>query len=185
MTSPVEQKLANLLVSLRETAAQSNQLADQVEKAILALYEVDEPTQPEQPESKPQVVKVKTEQTYCNGNIVSLIKGESFTWDMSVQNITDLRDYAFIEVHANTGSTVSFTYATATNYTRMCFMKSMTPDVSEELKAGKIYVVHNAKRNGKNFWDFAIECPGEKHQILARAKKLAKLFAELKKEGKL
>ena len=201
MSTSFENKLANLIVNLRETASEATRLAAQVEAALLKIYE-EEGATPSEPtplpityynnedlyiphESKIKQVSRSVDGFYCNSNIIQLVNGYKFDWLMTPENIADLRDYAFIEVHANTGSTVSFTYATASNYTRMCFMKSMTPKVQNELKPGKIYVVHNAKRNGKNFWDFAAECPGENHQIIARAKKLAKLFAELKKEGKL
>lgn len=207
MSTPFENKLANLIVNLRETASEATRLAAQVEAALLKIYEEEgtgnsspEGATPSEPTPLPityytdadlilsPVSKMESRSIdgfYCNSNIIQLVNGYKVDWLMTPENIADLRDYAFIEVHANTGTTVSFTYATASNYTRMCFMKSMTPKVQNELKPGKIYVVHNAKRNGKNFWDFAAECPGENHQIIARAKKLAKLFAELKKEGKL
>lgn len=177
--SPVETKLANLLISLRETAATAEQLANQVEKAILALYEPagEEIQQPKKPEVKPSF--------NFNKDLLDLIAGKQVNFDMSPANICDLRDYAFIKVHANTGSTVSFTYATASSYVKMCFMKTMSPEVMEMLKPNSIYVVHNGKRNGKNFWDATLKCEGEEYQITSRAKKLAKLFAELKKEGKL
>ena len=198
MSTPFENKLANLIVNLRETASEATRLAAQVEAALLKIYE-EEGATPSEPTplsitqyssedlqiSGVKIASRSVDGFYCNSNIIQLVNGYKFDWLMTPENIADLRDYAFIEVHANTGSTVSFTYATASNYTRMCFMKSMTPKVQDELKPGKIYVVHNAKRNGKNFWDFAAECPGENHQIIARAKKLAKVFAELKKEGKL
>lgn len=201
MSTSFENKLANLIVNLRETASEATRLAAQVEAALLKIYE-EEGATPSEPtplpityytnedlyiphESKIKQASRSVDDFWCNSNIIQLVNGYKFDWLMTPENIADLRDYAFIEVHANTGTTVSFTYATASNYTRMCFMKSMTPKVQNELKPGKIYVVHNAKRNGKNFWDFAAECPGENHQIIARAKKLAKLFAELKKEGKL
>lgn len=206
MKSSFELKLGELLVDLREIQSQSGALADRLEATILKMYEEAEAEQGAMPSketplpiqqyqgedsfdaSKSPNVKMTSRSVggfWCNSNIIQLVNGEKFEWKMTPENIADLRDYAFIEVHANTGTTVSFTYATASNYTRMCFMKSMTPKVQNELKPGKIYVVHNAKRNGKNFWDFAAECPGENHQIIARAKKLAKLFAELKKEGRL
>ena len=199
MSTPFENKLANLIVNLRETASEATRLAAQVEAALLKIYE-EEGATPSEPTHLPityysdadlilnSASKMESRSIdgfYCNSNIIQLVNGYKVDWLMTPENIADLRDYAFIEVHANTGTTVSFTYATASNYTRMCFMKSMTPKVQNELKPGKIYVVHNAKRNGKNFWDFAAECPGENHQIIARAKKLAKVFAELKKEGKL
>lgn len=189
MSTSAETKLANLLISLRETSVQATQLADQLEAAILAMYEQEESATPPKKEVGYQISKTYASQLdfKFNSNICDLVKGDSFEFDKSAKNLSDLRDYAFIEVHANSGSTVTFTYATASNYTRMCFMNSMLPVVQELLQPGKIFVVHNSKRKGKNFWDAAFDCSeyGEKHQIIYRAKKLAKLFAELKNEGKL
>jgi hypothetical protein len=175
MSAPFENKLANLIVNLRETASEATRLAAQVEAALLKIYEEEGATP-----SEPQAPQFK-----INSDITQLIEGKLSKFDMSAKNIADLRDYAFIQVHANTGSTVTFTYATASTYTRMCFMSNMLPEVNQVLQEGGIYVVHNQKRKGKNFWDMAVACEGEPHQIQARAKKLAKLFAELKNEGKL
>ena len=175
MSTPFENKLANLIVNLRETASEATRLATQVEAALLKIYEEEgaTPSQPQAPQFK------------INSDITQLIEGKLSNFDMSVKNIADLRDYAFIQVHANTGSTVTFTYATASTYTRMCFMSNMLPEVNQILEVGSIYVVHNQKRNGKNFWDMAVKCEGTESQIYTRAKKLAKVFAELKNEGKL
>lgn len=177
MKSTLELKLCELIAELRDTQNQSGALAERLEGVMIKMYEEEQegvtPPKPEVPQFK------------INPQIISLIKGEQVKFDMTAKNIADLRDYAFIEVHANTGTTVQFTYFTASTYTRMCFMTNMLPEVNQVLQAGGIYVVHNAKRKGKNFWDMAVACEGEPHQIQARAKKLAKLFAELKKEGKL
>ena len=179
MKSSFELKLGELLVDLREIQSQSGALADRLEATILKMYEEAEAEQGAMPAQK-QIPQFK-----INQQIISLIKGEQVKFDMTAKNIADLRDYAFIEVHANTGTTVQFTYFTASTYTRQCFMSNMLPEVNQVLVPGSVYVVHNQKRKGKNFWDMAVECEGENHQIQARAKKLAKLFAELKKEGRL
>lgn len=175
MSTSFENKLAALIVNLRETSETATKLANQVEAALLKIYE-EEGATPSQP-SVPQF--------NINSDITQLIQGTLKTFDMTPKNVAELRDYAFIQVHANTGSTVTFTYATASTYTRMCFMANMLPEVNAILQPDAIYVVHNQKRNGKNFWDMAVKCEGEDHQIIARAKKLAKIFAELKKAGKL
>lgn len=175
--SPVETKLANLLVSLREGAQEANRIADNIEKALLAMYEEQEGATP----SQPQVPQFK-----INSDITALLEGTLKSFNTTAKNITDLRDYAFINVHSASSATVTFTYATASTYTRMCFMTNMLPEVNQILQGGEgIYVVHNSKRKGKNFWDMAVKCEGPEHEILFKAKKLAKLFAELKKEGKL
>ena len=183
MSTNFEHKLADLIVNLRDTATQATKLANQVEAALLKIYE-EEGVGNNSPEgatpSQQQVPQFK-----INPDITKLIQGKLKSFDMTPKNVAELRDYAFIQVHANTGSTVTFTYATASTYTRMCFMANMLPEVNAILQPDSIYVVHNQKRNGKNFWDMAVKCEGEDYQIIARAKKLAKLFAELKKEGKL
>jgi hypothetical protein len=170
-------KLGTLLEDLREIQATSTKLANNLEATILKLFEEEELAAGAMPVKQPEFK--------INQQILDLIKGEPVKFNMSAKNIADLRDYAFIEVHANTGSTVQFTYFTASTYTRQCFMHNMLPEVNQVLQEGGIYVVHNQKRKGKNFWDMAVACEGEPHQIQARAKKLAKLFAELKNEGKL
>lgn len=176
-TSSFEQKLAALIVDLRETSETAAKLGNQVEATLLKFYEeAEEGAMP----SKPSAPKFK-----INQQVLDLINGSLTKFDMSPKNVADLRDYAFIEVQANSGCTVQFTYFTAATYTRQCFMTNMLPEVNAVLEPGSVYVVHNTKRKGKNFWDMAVKCEGENHIIMARAKKLAKLFAELKKEGKL
>ena len=179
-TSSFELKLAQLLTDLRGIQAQSTSLADRLEATILKMYE-DEAAEEGAMPSNPKVApKFK-----INQQVLDLINGSLTKFDMSPKNVADLRDYAFIEVQANSGCTVQFTYFTAATYTRQCFMTNMLPEVNSVLEPGGVYVVHNTKRKGKNFWDMAVKCEGENHIIMARAKKLAKLFAELKKEGVL
>ena len=190
MSNTAELKLANLMVTLRESAITANQVADQIEKALMACYEQEGTAQSSSPEgampSEPapratqEVVHVTIEQKHCNSNIVSLIKGEKFEWDMSPENIIDLKDYCFVEIVAKSDTNVGFKFISSA-LGKVIITQNYDKEVFDKLDVGRIYVCHNVRKGRKLHWDMAIELKYlTKEQCVSKAKALARIFAEPK-----
>ena len=181
MSTSAETKLANLLISLREGAATANQIADNIEKALLAMYEQEGamPSEPA-PRATQEVVHVTIEQKHCNSNIISLIKGEKFQWDMSPENIIDLKDYCFVEIVAKSDTNVGFKFISSA-LGKVIITQNYDKEVFDKLDVGRIYVCHNVRKGRKLHWDMAIELKYlTKEQCVSKAKALARIFAEPK-----
>lgn len=174
MTSPVETKLANLLLSLRETASTADQLANQVEAAILAMYEQELEDQPQPSGAMPQPIHPA-----MNPNIVSLVKGEKFEWDVSPENLVDLKDYCFIKVVSKNANNIGFKFLAST-LGKVVITQHFDPAVHQLMEVGGCYVAHNVRKGRKLHWDMAMELEGEEYKAIGKAKQLARLFAEMK-----
>ena len=176
MSTTTEIKLANLLISLREGAEQANKIADTIEKALQAMYEEEqEPQEPQKPVAgaMPQPEQFSSS---INPNIVSLVKGEKFEWDLSPQNMVDLKDYCFIEVVSKNNSNIGFKFLSST-LGKIVITQHFSPEVHQLMEVGGRYVAHNVRKGKKLYWDMAMEIDGEHHSAVFKAKKLARLFA--------
>ena len=201
MSSNTETKLANLLISLREGATTANQIADQIEQALLAMYEKEGATPPKKvngfdqyrQENYPQDnqqsidsnpnIKVSSRSIngfWCNSNIISLINGEKFEWKMTPENIIDLKDYCFVEIVAKSDTNVGFKFISS-SLGKVIITQNYDKNVFDNLKVGGIYVCHNVRKGRKLHWDFAEELIGlTREQCISKAKSLARIFAEQK-----
>lgn len=201
MSSNTETKLANLLISLREGATTANQIADQIEQALMAMYEKEGATPPKKVSSFDQYrqenysqdtqqlinsqpsIKVSARSIngfWCNSNIISLINGEKFEWKMTPENIIDLKDYCFVEIVAKSETTVGFKFISS-SLGKVIITQNYDKEVYDKLEIGGIYVCHNVRKGRKLHWDFAEELIGlTKEQCISKAKSLARIFAEQK-----
>ena len=183
--SSAETKLANLLISLREGAATANQIADNIEKALLAMYE-QEGAMPSEPAQKPlriqEMLEEETVGNIKNKNIIDLITCSKFNWDMSAENIIDLKDYCFVEIVAKSATNVGFKFISSA-LGKVVITQNYDPVVYEALEVGKIYVCHNVRKGRKLYWDGASNLTDfglNKEQCISKAKALARIFAEQK-----
>ena len=201
MSSNTETKLANLLISLRDSANTANQIADQIEQALLAMYEKEGATPPKKvngfdqyrQENYPnnnqdwinseQSIKVSARSIngfWCNSNIISLVNGEKFEWKMTPDNIIDLKDYCFVEIVAKSDTNVGFKFISS-SLGKVIITQNYDKAVFDNLRVGGIYVCHNVRKGRKLHWDFAEELVGlTKEQCVSKAKALARIFAEQK-----
>lgn len=196
-SSNTETKLANLLVTLRESASTANQIADQIETALLAMYE-QEGAMPSEPAPKeiceaeqykneigPKSALSKIESRsidgfWCNSDIIQLVNGEKFTWLMTPENIIDLKDYCFVEIVAKSDTNVGFKFISS-SLGKVIITQNYDQHVYDKLKVGRIYVCHNVRKGRKLHWDFAMELLGyTREQCISKAKSLARIFAEQK-----
>lgn len=172
MSNNVETKLANLLISLREGAAQANQIADTIEKALLAMYE-------NEPQEVVGAMPSTSQFSSINPNIISLVKGEKFEWDLSPQNIIDLKDYCFIEVVSKNTNNIGFKFLSS-SLGKVVITQYFSPEVHQLMEVGGRYVAHNVRKGKKLYWDKAIQIEGDAYTAVQKSKRLARLFAEPK-----
>lgn len=176
MSTTTEIKLANLLISLREGAEQANKIADTIEKALQAMYENDLQEEKQKPVVGAMPQHEQFSSSAINTNIVSLVKGEKFEWDLSPQNMVDLKDYCFIEVVSKNNSNIGFKFLSST-LGKIVITQHFSPEVHQLMEVGGRYVAHNVRKGKKLYWDMAMEIEGEHHSAVFKAKKLARLFA--------
>lgn len=197
MSSHTEEKLANLLVTLRESANTANQIADQIEQAIVAIYAEDAKSSPKEvceayqySQNNPAATNtapINAKVTYrsingfwCNENIISLINGDKFEWKMTPENIIDLKDYCFVEIVAKSDTNVGFKFISSA-LGKVIITQNYDKEVFDKLKVGGIYVCHNVRKGRKLHWDFATQLLGyTREQCVSKAKSLARIFAEQK-----
>ena len=179
--SSAEQKLQNLENTLRQSANTAIQIADQIAKAVAAMYEQERamPQEPAQP-----LIEMPEETSFIgtnfNPNIIQLVSNEKFTWDMSAQNVIDLKDYCFVEVMAKSDTSIGFTFISSA-LGRVVLTQYFDQAIHDMMEIGGIYVCHNVRKGKKLYWDKAIcltDLGLTKEQCVSKAKSLARIFAE-------
>jgi hypothetical protein len=190
MSSNTETKLADLLITLRDSANTANQVADQIEQALIAIYasegakpsdippRTDQATREAQTEEKHKnLIKVGAK---FNPNILDLVRGDPFIWDMSPESILDYKDYCFVEVVAKSETGIGFKFISSA-LGKVILTQHYDKEVYDLMKVGEIYVCHNIRKGRKLHWDAALHLIGyTREQCVSKAKALARIFAEQK-----